>query len=119
MELREELQRLYPLGQGLLEHEWGRHGTCTGLNQESYFSLVSKYNKRLNDMSSLVVDSIGSSINHKELLETYGGSDEHVYFICNNYYNDERQYLSQISSLWDRKGKPIEVNQIIPENHYV
>lgn len=54
-------------------HEWAKHGTCSGLSQEEYFSTALKL---LLTTPSIVKENYGSAVEREDLEEGYGGVDE-------------------------------------------
>ncbi|MCV6636678.1 hypothetical protein [Candidatus Albibeggiatoa sp. nov. NOAA] len=106
--LRNELNKLYPqVIYGLDKHEWKKHGTCTGWTAEKYFSLIVELNQKLGT-PQLIAKNIGKTVNYLDLLETYGGDAQHVYFSCDT--EGEKQILTQIFTLWDKELKPLSLN---------
>lgn len=73
---------------GFWEHEWSKHGTCTGLSQLDYFSGALK---QLIDTPSIVKEAEmnQSFVKRDELLKFYGGN-EFAVLVC------ERGYLSEV-----------------------
>ena len=64
------------------EHEWTKHGTCTGLTQQDYFNQVINLAK-LAGTPSLISSNVGGSpVNANSLREAYGGSS-YVSLQCN------------------------------------
>jgi ribonuclease T2 len=54
-------------------HEWTKHGTCSGLDQLTYFNAVINLSKQAGT-PSLISNNVGGSINANDLRNTYGGS---------------------------------------------
>lgn len=48
--LERQLARYMPGGPGLAEHEWRKHGTCSGLPPEAYFSRIVSLAQHANDV---------------------------------------------------------------------
>jgi ribonuclease T2 len=80
------------------EHEWTKHGTCTGLTQDEYFDTALKH---FLPTPQLVRDNYGMStaVKREELLEAYRNSTE---YYNNNMYGDVvlvcsgGKYLSEV-----------------------
>lgn len=105
--LRKELKRLYPqVVYGLARHEWDKHGTCTGWSAEKYFSTIANLNKQLKT-PAILIENIGKSVSHHQLLAAYGNNSQHVYFSCDKTGN--KQHLSQIFTLWDKTLSPLSL----------
>jgi len=69
------------------EHEWSKHGTCSGLDQLTYFNetLI----RHLKTPES-VYENYGGSVNKQEFVDFYGGSTM-VAVVC-----DAGKYLSEV-----------------------
>mmetsp|Transcript_29329 Transcript_29329/g.43051 ORF Transcript_29329/g.43051 Transcript_29329/m.43051 type:complete len:260 (-) Transcript_29329:211-990(-) len=71
------------------EHEWSKHGTCSGLGQYNYFDLS------LNNVlktPSIVSDNYGGTVAKIDLVDAYGGPSM-VAILCNI---TSEKYLSEV-----------------------
>ncbi|KAL7500096.1 hypothetical protein ACHAWT_009058 [Skeletonema menzelii] len=96
--IREELEQKWPNIQApssntarhvdFWEHEWGKHGTCSGLSQLDYFSHALK---ELIPTPSIVTDAEEQHavVKKDDLLAAYGGA-QLVVLVC------EKGYLSEV-----------------------
>ena len=96
--IREELEQKWPNIQApspdseshvsFWEHEWSKHGTCSGLSQLDYFSHALK---ELIPTPSIVTDAEEQHAHVKkdDLIKAYGG-DQLVALVC------EKGYLSEV-----------------------
>ena len=76
---------------GFWEHEWTKHGTCTGLSQDDYFDTAMKH---FLPTPNLVREKYGSSVSATALLKAYHAevSDaKDVLFVCSG-----GKYLSEV-----------------------
>ena len=69
------------------EHEWSKHGTCSGLNQTTYFSETIEHSV---DTPSVVSENYGGTVSKDELVDAYGGPTM-VATVC-----ESGKYLSEI-----------------------
>jgi len=85
----------------LYEHEWSKHGTCSGLSQESYFrAALASYITPT--PSTFIGDHYGSEVNAQELINAFGG-DGIAFPQCKG------KYFQGISFCFDRdknSGQP-------------
>lgn len=77
------------------EHEWTKHGTCSGLDQITYFNTTINLLQTLTT-SSLVTNSVGSTVNANDLRNDYGGNS-YVALQC-----ESTKYLSGIFTCWSQ-----------------
>lgn len=84
---------------GFCQHEWQKHGTCTGLSQVQYFSTAVSYLKK-QGTPSLISSHISSSVTKAALQAAYGGASR-VSLGCGG-----GKYLSQVMTCWglDKKS---------------
>lgn len=75
------------------EHEWTKHGTCTGLSQYDYFSAGINLIKSFGTPAS-VTNSVGGSVEADSLRKDFGGASYGI-LQC-----DGGQYLSGIYTCW-------------------
>jgi len=64
------------------QHEWTKHGTCSGLSQLDYFSQALDLTSRI-PTPSILYDSIGKNISGNTLRQGFGGAN-YVALQCNN-----------------------------------
>lgn len=67
------------------QHEWSKHGTCSGLGQKEYFGAALHH---FVDTPNLVAQNYGGVVNKTDLLEAYG---HHTVLVC-----QAKQWLSEI-----------------------
>ena len=69
------------------QHEWTKHGTCSGLSQKDYFeSALQRF------LPTPDIVHYGSTVEKTALLEAYGGSDR-VVAVCN-----KEKFLTEVRS---------------------
>mmetsp|Transcript_5259 Transcript_5259/g.4922 ORF Transcript_5259/g.4922 Transcript_5259/m.4922 type:complete len:277 (-) Transcript_5259:161-991(-) len=77
-------------------HEWGKHGTCSGLPQKQYFDVAMDH---FLPTPSLVQERYGSTVTKSELTNAYGDDGGMVTFICSG------KYLSEVRVCIQKSGK--------------
>jgi ribonuclease T2 len=100
---QEKLNTLWPniisTGKGdesyLWQHEWDKHGTCSGLSQRDYFSQILKAQVEY-VTPEFVKNNIGKETDSPKLFESYEGNKK-VLLLCENVnmLNEIRICLSQ------------------------
>lgn len=76
------------------EHEWSKHGTCTGLSQYDYFNNAIQLTFNI-PTPELLYNSIGHNISGTILRNSFGGND-FVALQCSN------QHLTGIYTCWSQ-----------------
>jgi ribonuclease T2 len=74
------------------EHEWTKHGTCSGLSQYDYFYKAIQLTSNI-PMPDILYYSIGNNISATELRNSFGG-DKYVTLLCTN------QQLTGLYTCW-------------------
>jgi len=77
-EVEASLQRFMPGGPGLQRHEWQKHGACSGLSPEAYFTEIVRLAMFANDSIGAVMrrqGMLGHSMMIADLLDGVGASD--------------------------------------------
>ena len=67
------------------QHEWSKHGTCSGLDQEEYFGAALHH---FIETPKLVAQNYGGIVNKTDLLEAFG---HNVVLVC-----EARQWLTEV-----------------------
>jgi ribonuclease T2 len=95
------------------EHEWDRHGTCSGLDQVTYFTqAINMLRSAKDNLTPLFVqNNVGNFVNVNELRAAFGGP-EYVSMVCNG--ND----LAEVRTCY-AKGKDNSVAGRRPCPHNV
>jgi ribonuclease T2 len=76
--LQADLRRYMPGGPGLMRHEWEKHGTCSGLSPEAYFSAVVSLARHANETIGAVMKErgmLGQRIRINDLLSAVAARD--------------------------------------------
>ena len=83
------------------DHEWSKHGTCSGLSQYDYFNDSINLIKQVGT-PSMVTKAVGSTINADDLRDQFGGSTK-TSLLCEN-----GSYLVGLYTCWtrDNSGNP-------------
>ena len=71
----------------LWEHEWSKHGTCSGMDQTTYFNETLGQSLKTPE---LVSSNYGGSVSKTDLVDAYGGPSM-VAIVCNS-----GKYLSEV-----------------------
>jgi len=77
------------------EHEWAKHGTCSGLIQSDYFEIAIQLIKVFGTPSE-VMNSVGKSVYATTIRDSLGGS-QYVSLQCNS-----QTYLSGAYTCWSQ-----------------
>jgi ribonuclease T2 len=80
--------------QGFWTHEWGKHGTCTGLSQRDYMTAALDQLQKLGT-PAVITDSIGKAPVPKAKIQAAYGGAKRVSLSCGG-----GQYLSQVATCW-------------------
>mmetsp|Transcript_46223 Transcript_46223/g.67531 ORF Transcript_46223/g.67531 Transcript_46223/m.67531 type:complete len:509 (-) Transcript_46223:292-1818(-) len=74
------------------EHEWDKHGTCTGIPQGKYFSeAISLYEKI--GTPELISKNINKVLAREDVLQSFGGELPQAILLCDD---ENRRNLSQV-----------------------
>lgn len=79
------------------KHEWSKHGTCSGLDQKSYFQAALEH---FIDTPDIVGQNYGKKVSKFDLLEAY---DNNVVLVCS-----KQRYLEEVRACYgmDPDGRP-------------
>jgi ribonuclease T2 len=82
------------------EHEWTRHGTCSGLDQVTYFSCAIKLVQNGAAITpSIVQQNVGKNVSAEKLREGFGGHSDVVLKCAHG------GVLSQVFTCWNKDAK--------------
>jgi ribonuclease T2 len=79
------------------EHEWSKHGTCSGLSQYDYFSKTLSLIKSFGTPAS-VTNAVGSTLSASTLRNNFGGSS-YASLQCN-----AGSYLVGVYTCWNQNN---------------
>ena len=74
-----ELARYMPGGPDLEKHEWDKHGTCSSLSPDDYFSTAVSLAKQMNDVVGGVMRDnamLGGQVNLRQLIDGVAAKDQ-------------------------------------------
>lgn len=71
------LKRVMPAADDCLDrHEWFKHGSCTGLSKEAYFSVAADWTERVNrDLGDQLAHHAGREVDLTLLVKSVAGKD--------------------------------------------
>jgi ribonuclease T2 len=78
LRLQYSLRRFMPAGPGLARYEWRKHGACSGLSPEAYFTALVQLAQHANDTIGDVMREemmLGRTVRIADLLGAVGGRD--------------------------------------------
>ena len=112
-DLMPEFQRYWPneqdpsggdLADSLWNHEWGKHGTCSGMAQKDYFQQAMEIQLGM-PTPDAITQNIGSSVSLSDLQSAYQAEDCSEGGDCIVGFNCQSQngqlYLAGITTCWD------------------
>ena len=90
------------------DHEWTKHGTCSGLSQDEYFDMTLNHFLPSPD---IVLDNYGSSVSKEDLMRAYGGSELDVVMVCTKgkYLYEVRTCVGKVDHGSERVNCPTKV----------
>jgi len=92
----------------LWDHEWNKHGTCSGLAQKTYFTSALSVDFQLGT-PSLITDNVGGSISLSQLETVYNGSPCQQNSACKVVVSCQSgSTLSDITTCWSKSLTQIE-----------
>lgn len=105
-------------GNFLADHEWPKHGSCTGLGPREYFEeAIETLRRNPGDLGTVpfITDNIGKVVNVAELASHF--PDNNVVFRC-----DQGCVLAEVTTCWDnvegQVGEPIACPQTVIKSTY-
>ncbi len=90
----------------LANHEWPKHGSCTGLSQKDFFAAMLALEEKLEIKAGHVwAGKVGSSVSLSDVYSAYGGK-EWVSLSCTD------RKLQQVLTCWDKDANGAPTVQI-------
>jgi ribonuclease T2 len=87
------------------EHEWTKHGTCSGLSQYDYFNKAIQLSFSI-PTPDILYNSIGKNISADELRDSFGGNDKAILQCVN-------QQLTGLYTCWSEMNDGSPNKQIV------
>ena len=92
---------------GLVEHEWSRHGTCSGLDADGYFRLVRRAFQSVHIPPSLTAPSRASSMTPSEIKEEFVRVNPQLHS-QNMTVSCGNNYLTAVSVCMSKDLQPVD-----------
>jgi len=104
LKTNKKMQELYPDNEGLWTHEWKKHGTCSGLNQQQYFKQAADYEAlvfpKLDKLTRFIENNKNKMVNVNDIRARL---PKNTALRCE--VKEGTSYLYEINFLLDREGK--------------
>jgi len=84
-----------------LQHEWGKHGTCTGLDQYTYYSGVFTIEQSL-DTPQFIQDNVGQQVALSDLFNAYATTQCQELSTCEVSFNCKNANLVSVTTCWSQ-----------------
>ncbi|WPX96274.1 ribonuclease T2 family protein [Candidatus Bandiella euplotis] len=101
-EVLAKIQNMMPTS--LMNHEWKKHGTCTGLNQKEYFETILTL-QNSHATPDFIKYNIGEYVTFNNIAQAFGG-EKMVNIICKR--KNKKQYLVEVHHFLDKNLTTIE-----------
>ncbi|DAZ94965.1 TPA: hypothetical protein N0F65_000060, partial [Lagenidium giganteum] len=89
------------------EHEWSKHGTCSGMDQATYFTTTVKLAQSSAAATpSIIQNNVGRSVQAADLREAYGGAN-YVALKCRN-----GNELGEVFTCWAKGSDFLPTEQV-------
>jgi len=85
----------------LLEHEWNKHGTCSGLDQYTYYTSAMNISVALGT-PSVISGNVGSQVALTDLYSAFGAEPCLVGTACDISINCQNQGLVSVTTCWNK-----------------
>lgn len=97
-----------PYTASLWQHEWGKHGTCSGLAQSPYFQQAIATHLKLGTPSA-IVNNIGRTVSRADVEAAYTGGSACVKGqSCMVGLGCSSKFLADVTTCWSKTGKQME-----------
>lgn len=96
---------IYCCSSSFWEHEWTKHGTCSGMTQSEYFNSAIDMIKQLGTPSSYTA-AVGSSMSADSIRDLFGGPTKCT-LVCSG-----GNYENELYTCWERLSSGLPGGQI-------
>jgi ribonuclease I len=95
-DLKSALTQMWPVEQGgeeLWQHEWVKHGTCSGLSQMAYFKAALGTDQAIGT-PAVIANNIGGTVKKSDLLDYYNIQAQLHFKMQGRQFDSQAQYVS-------------------------